>query len=203
MQDPVYGGMMQTMDENVGRLLKKVEELGIDDRIVNWSASLVEIGPGRGAITDPLLRTGAELHAIEFDRDLAAELRLRYRDQDRFRLHEADALSFDFPSIGDDLRVVGNLPYNISSQILFRVLAYRPAFSRLVLMFQKEVGDRLLAVENTAARNGSFFVQEVDATAASLSEGELTAVETPPQVATRFPSRKRVDSQDVSRPRSF
>jgi 16S rRNA (adenine1518-N6/adenine1519-N6)-dimethyltransferase len=106
---------------------------------------LVEIGPGRGAITDPLLRTGAELHAIEFDRDLAAELRLRYRDQDRFRLHEADALSFDFPSIGDDLRVVGNLPYNISTPLLFHLVDCLDSIRDMHFMLQKEVVDRMAA----------------------------------------------------------
>ena len=107
--------------------------------------TLVEIGPGQGAITAPLLRTGAEVHAIEFDRDLARELRRRYCNDAHFHLHEDDALGFDFASIGTDLRVVGNLPYNISTPLLFHLIDAIDSIRDMHFMLQKEVVDRMAA----------------------------------------------------------
>ncbi|MGB5490280.1 MAG: rRNA adenine dimethyltransferase family protein, partial [Woeseiaceae bacterium] len=79
---------------------------------------IVEIGPGQGAITDILARQAGHLHAVELDRDLAKALRLRYAGNDAVTIHEADALAFDFASLGEQLRIVGNLPYNISTPLL-------------------------------------------------------------------------------------
>ena len=92
---------------------------------------VVEIGPGQGAITDALARRAGHLHAIELDRDLAARLRAQYADRPNVTIHEADALGFDFGSLGERLRVVGNLPYNI--------------------MLQKEVVDRMAAEPGSKA----------------------------------------------------
>src|SRR3954466_12741805 len=75
--------------------------------------TLVEIGPGLGALTRPLLAAAGELHAIEIDRDLAHALRDEFGD--RLKLHTTDVLKFDFAALGSDLRVIGNLPYNIST----------------------------------------------------------------------------------------
>ena len=86
--------------------------------------TLVEIGPGLGALTVPLANTGAELHAIEFDRDLAAPLRKKFASFDNVTVHECDALTFDYATLGDDLRIVSNLPYNISTPMLFRLIEY-------------------------------------------------------------------------------
>jgi 16S rRNA (adenine1518-N6/adenine1519-N6)-dimethyltransferase len=107
--------------------------------------TLVEIGPGLGALTIPLANTGAELHAIEFDRDLAAPLRKRFADFDNVTIHECDALKFDYASLGDDLRIVSNLPYNISTPMLFRLIEYKQNIRDLHLMLQKEVVDRMAA----------------------------------------------------------
>jgi len=107
--------------------------------------TLVEIGPGQGAITAPLARSGATLHAIEFDRDLAASLRLRFADYEHVWIHEADALKFDYASAGDDLRIVGNLPYNISTPLLFRLLGFLDHIRDMHFMLQKEVVDRMAA----------------------------------------------------------
>jgi len=107
--------------------------------------TLVEIGPGRGAITDPLSALAPLLHAIEFDRDLAAELAKRYADRPNVTIHEADALSFDFASLGDSLRLVGNLPYNISTPLLFHLLKFRQSIVDAHFMLQKEVVDRICA----------------------------------------------------------
>ena len=107
--------------------------------------TLVEIGPGQGAITGPLVDTGAEFHAVEFDRDLVPRLREQFADNERVSIHEADALQFDFTSISDDLRVVGNLPYNISTPLLFHILASHELFRDAHVMLQKEVVQRMTA----------------------------------------------------------
>ena len=106
---------------------------------------LVEIGPGQGVLTGHLARTGCELHAIELDRDLAARLRIEYQEAGNVTIHEADALAFDFASLGDDLRIVGNLPYNISTPLLFHLLQYRDRLVDMHFMLQKEVVDRMAA----------------------------------------------------------
>ncbi|MFN7272721.1 MAG: 16S rRNA (adenine(1518)-N(6)/adenine(1519)-N(6))-dimethyltransferase RsmA [Gammaproteobacteria bacterium] len=110
--------------------------------------ALVEIGPGHGALTAPLLAAAGRLDAIEIDRDLAATLRERYSAQ-VLTLHGADALRFDFAALaaarGQRLRVVGNLPYNISTPLLFHLLATPAAIRDLHIMLQKEVIDRICA----------------------------------------------------------
>ena len=106
---------------------------------------IVEIGPGQAAITEPLSELASVLHAVEFDRDLAAALRTRFDGRDNVTIHEADALAFDFASLGEHIRIVGNLPYNISTPLLFRLLDFRDRISDAHFMLQKEVVDRLCA----------------------------------------------------------
>jgi 16S rRNA (adenine1518-N6/adenine1519-N6)-dimethyltransferase len=104
----------------------------------------VEIGPGRGALTLPLLERLPSLDVIEIDRDLAAALRERFPPQ-RLRVHEADALEFDFASLGSGLRVVGNLPYNISSPLLFHLADAAAHLRDCHFMLQREVVERMAA----------------------------------------------------------
>lgn len=116
---------------------------------------LVEIGPGRGALTEQLLRhSGLTLDAIEIDRDLASVLRPRFAEAPHAALHTADALAFDFTALarqrGGRLRIVGNLPYNISTPLLFHLLAHAAALSDLTVMLQREVAARLSARPGTA-----------------------------------------------------
>lgn len=106
--------------------------------------NIVEIGPGLGALTDVLVTRVRPITAIEIDRDLAARLRERYT-ADRLVLHEADALAFDFESLGPHLRVVGNLPYNISSPLLFRLAAVETQLRDIHVMLQREVVARMTA----------------------------------------------------------
>ena len=108
--------------------------------------TLVEIGPGLGALTETLARHAGTLHLVELDRDLARGLRDRWADDDSVTVHESDALDFDFASVGDNLRIVGNLPYNISTPLLFRLLEQRRAIRDMHFMLQKEVVDRIAAV---------------------------------------------------------
>ena len=104
---------------------------------------LVEIGPGLGALTLALLQRIPRLAAVEIDRDLAA--RWRRQAPDRVELIEADALDFDFASLGADLRIVGNLPYNISTPLLFHLMDVAGQVRDQHFMLQKEVIDRMVA----------------------------------------------------------
>ncbi|HTM63911.1 MAG TPA: 16S rRNA (adenine(1518)-N(6)/adenine(1519)-N(6))-dimethyltransferase RsmA [Gammaproteobacteria bacterium] len=113
---------------------------------------LVEIGPGQGAITLPVLKIARRLDVIEFDRDLIPELDARTEGRGDLVIHEADALTFDFSQLhraGRMLRVFGNLPYNISTPLLFHLLEYAPIISDMVFMLQKEVAERLAAPADT------------------------------------------------------
>jgi 16S rRNA (adenine1518-N6/adenine1519-N6)-dimethyltransferase len=117
---------------------------------------LVEIGPGRGALTRLLLDfEDCTLDAIEIDRDLAANLSGWFGATARQALHVADALDFDFTGLaatrGGRLRIVGNLPYNISTPLLFRLLTHADAFVDLHVMLQREVVARLAAQPGGAA----------------------------------------------------
>jgi len=106
---------------------------------------VVEIGPGLGAITEPLLARLDHLHVVEIDRDLIARLKKQHPPA-RMTIHEGDALAFDFASIGKDLRLVGNLPYNISTPLLFHLADYVGIVRDMHFMLQKEVVERLVAV---------------------------------------------------------
>lgn len=112
---------------------------------------VIEIGPGRGALTEHLLRQDCRLIVIEFDRDLAAFWRDQSANYPRLSVVEADALTIDFKEMLDQhqctapVKLIGNLPYNISSPLLFKMREARELFSRIVVMLQKEVVLRLAA----------------------------------------------------------
>lgn len=134
-----------------------LHDAGIIQRIV---ASLhagpddhfVEIGPGKGAITKPLAQQAGRLDVIEIDRDLAAALRTQPWFE-TITLHQTDALKFRFADIHNDraLRLVGNLPYNISTPLLFHILASHELFSDVHVMLQKEVVQRMTASPGSKA----------------------------------------------------
>jgi 16S rRNA (adenine1518-N6/adenine1519-N6)-dimethyltransferase len=109
---------------------------------------MVEIGPGSGLMTAELAPRVGRLHVVEIDRDLAAGLRERF-PAEQVTVHEADALEFDFASLPSPLRVVGNLPYNVSSPILFRMAGIADRLADCVFMLQKEVVDRMVAAPDT------------------------------------------------------
>ena len=115
---------------------------------------LVEIGPGEGALTAALLSQCRRLDAVEIDRDLAALLERRFGERHSFHPHRADALRFDFRALreaGEKLRVVGNLPYNISTPLLFHLFAQSDAIRDMYFMLQKEVVERLCAQAGDSA----------------------------------------------------
>ena len=111
---------------------------------------LVEIGPGLGALTEPLLFHLAHLHVVEIDRDIVARLR-RHPQAARLTIHEGDALAFNFASLGKRLRIVGNLPYNISTPLLFHLAACADHVADMHFMLQKEVVERMVAAPGESA----------------------------------------------------
>jgi len=118
------------------------------------SDNLVEIGPGLGALTLPLLELVDTLHAVEIDRDLIPKLKQRCTKHNHLILHNVDALQFDFRQLMTNtqpLRIIGNLPYNISTPLLFHLLNYADIISDMHFMLQKEVALRLAAKPKTSA----------------------------------------------------
>lgn len=106
--------------------------------------TLVEIGPGQGALTKALLTQVPKLTTIEIDHDLIPLL--RRMSPERLQIYEADVLKFNFAILGNKLRIVGNLPYNISTPLCFRLLKFFPQLQDLHFMVQKEVAERITAV---------------------------------------------------------
>ncbi len=122
------------------------------DRIISCIAPqtsdlLLEIGPGQAALTKPLLASGADLHLIEIDRDLVARLEKQFSEHTRVTIHACDALKVDFSEItgGRPFRLIGNLPYNISTPLIFHVLQWHKQVVDMHFMLQKEVVDRMAA----------------------------------------------------------
>jgi 16S rRNA (adenine1518-N6/adenine1519-N6)-dimethyltransferase len=112
--------------------------------------NMVEIGPGLGALTRPLLQGLNHLHVVEIDRDIIARLKTDY-PQDKISIHEGDALKFDIATLAQPLRIVGNLPYNISSPLLFHFAGYVERITDMHFMLQNEVVERMVAEPSTPA----------------------------------------------------
>lgn len=110
--------------------------------------SLVEIGPGPGALTRPLLHLLDHLHVIEIDRDMIARLR-QSLPAEKLTIHAMDALKFDFQDLGNNLRVAGNLPYNISTPLLFHLSHFAKQITDMHFMLQREVVERMVAAPST------------------------------------------------------
>ena len=117
---------------------------------------MVEIGPGLGALTRPLLQRLAQLHVVEIDRDIIARLEKEYSTDNTSRtpkliIHAGDALQFDLAQLPAPLRIVGNLPYNISSPLLFHFCTYTERIADMHFMLQDEVVERMVALPSTSA----------------------------------------------------
>jgi 16S rRNA (adenine1518-N6/adenine1519-N6)-dimethyltransferase len=129
-----------------------LHEAGVIRRIVEAIAPakgdfIVEIGPGEGALTRPLVEKAGTVHVIELDRDLARGL----RSMDGVVVHEANALEFDFGAFPAGARIVGNLPYNISTPLLFHLARYAARVRDMHFMLQAEVVERMVAAPSTPA----------------------------------------------------
>ncbi|MCP5018581.1 MAG: 16S rRNA (adenine(1518)-N(6)/adenine(1519)-N(6))-dimethyltransferase RsmA [Ketobacter sp.] len=143
-----------------------LEDPGIIDHIVSAIAPqnndlMVEIGPGLGAITEHLVDQVDQMAVVELDRDLIPNLRISFATRNNFHIYEGDALKFDYNRIptdlgGEQMRIVGNLPYNISTPLLFHLISYQNQIADMHFMLQKEVVDRLAAGvgENSYGRLG-------------------------------------------------
>jgi len=125
----------------------------VDQQVINQivstispqkSDNVIEIGPGKGALTFPLIDHLEHIHVIEIDRDLISLL--QNKNNKKITIHESDALVFNFDQFKQNIRIVGNLPYNISSPLLFHLLNYRDNIIDMTFMLQKEVVDRIVAL---------------------------------------------------------
>ncbi|MBI1394580.1 MAG: 16S rRNA (adenine(1518)-N(6)/adenine(1519)-N(6))-dimethyltransferase RsmA [Betaproteobacteria bacterium] len=162
---------------------------------------VVEIGPGLGALTTPLLERLDHLDVLEIDRDIAASLR-REHPPERLTVHEGDALAFDLASLGHDLRIVGNLPYNISTPILFHIARHLPVIRDCHFMLQREVVDRMVAPPGNKAFGRLSVMLQYRFEMEKLLDVAAGAFRPPPQVRsavvrmTPLRSDERVRAQD-------
>lgn len=168
---------------------------------------LVEIGPGLGALTRPLLESGCRLEAIELDRDLATPLLAAFSIYPGFTLHQADALSFDLGSLAapdEKLRIVGNLPYNISTPLIFHLLDSAGLIEDMHFMLQKEVVDRLTAGPGDRDWGRLGIMTQCRCRAEMLFEVPPEAFDPPPQVQSAIVrleplARPKAAGDDASR----
>lgn len=170
-----------------------LHEQGVIDRIIKSIAPqknerIIEIGPGLGALTEPLLATGARLTAIELDRDLAQDLRQHLPMLD---LVEADALKTDFAQLvtssgATRAKIVGNLPYNISTPLIFHLLGFRPHISAMFFMLQKEVVDRMAAKPGTKANGRLGIMTQYECVVTPLFDIAPGAFQPAPKVTSTF-----------------
>jgi len=146
---------------------------------------LVEIGPGQGALTRGLLERCGELDAIELDRDLLEPLKRMCASLGTLRLHNADALKFDFHRLRSDerrLRLVGNLPYNISTPLLFHLIDQADAIEDMHFMLQKEVVERMAAGPGSKAYGRLSVMLQVSCEVTPLFDIGPESFEPPPKV---------------------
>lgn len=146
---------------------------------------IVEIGPGQGALTLPLLKRVHHLEVVEIDRDLIPQLKTRCAGKGELVVHQADVLDFDFSQLAHDgrpLRLVGNLPYNISTPLIFHLLQYAQHISDMYFMLQKEVVDRLAARVNSDAYGRLSIMVQYHCRVNSLFNVGPDAFQPPPKV---------------------
>jgi len=150
--------------------------------------TILEIGPGEGVLTMPLVNSGAEIVAVELDRRLAPRLEKLFGTHNNFRVVEADILSIDPGSVGlENFAVVGNLPYNITTPVMDWLFKYHDNIGRAVLMMQKEVAERVTSPPGKRARSTISVLTEL------YYDGELFCL-VPPE---SFKPPPKVDSAVV------
>ena len=162
---------------------------GVIDAIVQAIAPapndvIVEIGPGRGAITRLLAARAAHLHGVELDRDLVASLNKEFGNCQNVSIHEADALKFNYAGLGDSLRIVGNLPYNISTPLLFELIKHRDHIADMHFMLQKEVVDRMAAAPGSKAYGRLGIMLGCHFRIDALFDVDRLAFDPPPEVTS-------------------
>lgn len=146
---------------------------------------IIEIGPGQGALTVPILNSIGEIEAVELDRDLIPALTQRCADKGNLKIHQADALTFNFVSLFDGkspLRIIGNLPYNISTPLIFHLLTFSAYISDMHFMLQKEVVDRLAAPPGEKSYGRLSVMVQYHCKVTALFQVSPGAFYPPPQV---------------------
>lgn len=144
---------------------------------------VLEIGPGRGALTMPLIHSGAEITAVELDRELAPALERRLGAHDNFRIIEADILTVDPTSVGlKNFALVGNLPYNITTPVMDWLMTYHTAVDRALLMMQKEVAERVSSPPGRRARSTISVLTELYYDSETVCEVPPESFSPPPKV---------------------
>lgn len=169
-------------------------DLSVIDRIINVIGPkpehhLVEIGPGLGAITKPLLEACKQLDVVELDRDVIPKLERLCKESGELTVHSADALKFDFATLNQDarlLRIVGNLPYNISTPLLFRLLEQSSIIQDMHFMLQKEVVQRMAAGPGENNYGRLSVMLQYRCKVESIFEIGAEAFEPPPKVDSAF-----------------
>lgn len=146
---------------------------------------MVEIGPGLGAMTQPLLQKLEHLHVVEFDRDIIKWMTETYA-KGSIEIHQCDALKFDFSQLGAPLRVVGNLPYNISTPILFHLITNLSNIKDMHFMLQKEVVERMVASPSTSAYGRLSVMLQYHLTLTYLHTVPAEAFSPAPKVQSAF-----------------
>lgn len=169
---------------------------------ITASDHLVEVGPGHGALTELLLSSDATVDAIEIDRDLGALLQEKFAARENFTLHVEDALQFALGGIaaGKPLRIIGNLPYNISTPLLFHFLQQRDAIKDMHFMLQSEVVDRIVAVPDNKAYGRLSVMLQYFFTTERLFKVPADAFRPRPKVVSavvRLIPRARVEDEAV------
>lgn len=159
----------------------------VDTLLLNPEQHWVEIGPGQGALTKPLLKAGVQLDIVELDRDLVALLQRQYLDHPRLTIHSADALKFDFSSLvkkHEKLHIVGNLPYNISTPLLFHLLETTSVVESMTFMLQKEVVDRICAAPGSKTYGRLSIMMQYYCVAEFLFDVPPESFDPPPKVTS-------------------
>lgn len=143
---------------------------------------MIEIGPGQGAITHPIMNYLNHLDVVEIDRDLIQALKVRYAVSQKITIHESDALKFDFGQFDRPARIIGNLPYNISTPLLFHLLNFKDKIIDCHFMLQKEVVDRIASLPSESEYGRLSVMLQADFYAASLFDVLPDAFFPPPKV---------------------
>ncbi|MCK5145802.1 16S rRNA (adenine(1518)-N(6)/adenine(1519)-N(6))-dimethyltransferase RsmA [bacterium] len=157
----------------------------VDSMDIQAGEHILEIGPGEGVLTDRIMNTpAARLTAVELDRRLSMFLRVRHESDSRFTLIEDDFLNVDLNDLaaGNKMRIIGNLPYSITSPILFRLLDCREIISDITVMVQKEVADRLTSMPNCKAYGIPSVLFQLLAKVEHICDVAPNAFRPPPKV---------------------
>jgi len=184
-------------DPSIAQEIVRLARISLEDPVL-------EIGPGKGILTQYLLQSANPLTALEIDKKLCGELQQKFSDKDNFRLIEGDAAKFDYGSVRPKFKVVSNLPYYAATHIVKRLIDYRASITDMTVMMQKEVVDRLVAHPGQKEYGSLTVFIQFHCQVERLMEIDKTAFSPPPKIdsslvkLTPLPCpRVQVDSQQT------